>query len=248
VTVLIAAVLGSAVLPATAALAKGDLRPSSGQLSIVGPGLSKPIDKGWKGSCFAFGQSYCSSKPGFHSEREGFPSDIGQVKGAFWKLGVDSTFLTQISGRSMITFPPKGQAVGPKYEMTWRLTLGSQTATIHQELYPYGPPLAKGLSSVPWIHTPELQYAFGNMVLEGWMPTLPTFFQDLVAEGIPAAAPPAPAPPAPPAAAPPAPVAPVASTPSFPVWPVVVGIALLAGLVALGAAAGRPRRRVQPAV
>jgi hypothetical protein len=247
VTVLIAVVLGAAILPATAALAKGDMQPASGALSIVGPGLSKPIDRGWKGSCFAFAQSACSSKPGFHSEMAGFPRDIGQVKGAFWKLGVDSSFLVQVGGRSMVTFPPKGQPLGPKYEMTWVLTLGSQTATIHQNLYPYGPPLIKGLPSVPWIYTPDHQTVFGNMVLQGWMPTLPNFFQDLVDEGIPATAPPAPAPPAPPAAAPPAPAAPVASTPSFPVWPVVLGIALLAGLVALGAVAGRPRRRMQPA-
>jgi hypothetical protein len=244
---LVALAVAVAIVPATAALAKGDMRRASGQLSIVGPGMSKPIDKGWKGSCFAFAQSACSSKAGFHSEMAGFPRDIGQVKGAFWTLGVDSNFLVQVGGHHMMTFPPKGQSLGPKYEMTWILTLGSETATIHQDLYPYGPGLLKGLPGVPWIYTPEHQMVFGNMVLQGWMPTLPNFLQDLVAQGIPATAPPAPAPPPAPAApAPPAPVAPVASTPSFPVWPVALGIALLAGLVALGAAVGRPRR-MQPA-
>jgi hypothetical protein len=244
VTVLIALTVAAAVVPAAAALAKGDMYPSAGALSIVGPGLSKPIEKGWKGSCFAFGQAACSSKRGFHSEMGGFPADIGQVGGPFWKLGVDSNFLVQVGGQHMVTFPPKGQPLGPKYELTWVLRLGSDHATIHQELYPYGPPLLKGLPGVPWIYTPEHQAVFGNMVLQGWMPTLPNFFQDLVADGLPASAPPAAPPPAPPVAAPPAPVA---ATPSFPVWPVAMGIALLAGLVGLGAVAGRPRRRLQPA-
>jgi hypothetical protein len=197
-----------------------------------------------------FAQFACSNKPGVHRERQGFPSDLGQVGGAMWDLGNESNLLAQMGGRGGSFLPPSTGPLGPKYHVTWVVSTAGTTESIHQDLYPYGPPLLKGLSGVPWLYTPKGQTMLGQPVGSGWMPALPPYFQDLVARGLPSVAPQvAPPEPANPAGRAPAPVrVPATSTAhGIAVWPIGVGVGLLLALVMLGVLAGRPRRRLQAA-
>jgi hypothetical protein len=245
-TAVLAAALAALVLSPTAAFAKGDMAPTSMSVVITGPGLDKPISASWKGSCFVIQQFACSNASGFHRERQGFPSDLGQVSGLLWTLGNDSNFLAEVSGTSGSYRAPSG-SLGPKYEMRWTLSLPGRTETIVQSVYPWGPSPLVGLPKQPWVYTEAGETPFGEQVEAGWMPATPILLRHLVQHGLPAVAPQAIASARPVPADPPAAAAPVPAAGGSPAWPLVAGAAMLLVLVAAGVLVGRPRRRIQPA-
>jgi hypothetical protein len=248
--------MGAVMAFAPAAQAKGDMVPTSGLVVITGPGLAAPIARSWRGSCFMFLQGTCSKDRGYHRESQGFPPNLGQVSGPFWSLATQSNFLSQVGGHVGSFNAPAGAAeLGPKYLVTWTVTMANTTHTVVQDLYPYGPAVVAGLPRVPWSYTAKGQSLAGSDVSWGWMPTLSTYLDELVALGLPATAPPMPpiAPPAHPAQAPAQPAqapghAPAARhAPPTAAWPVALGVGLLLAALIVAAKAGRPRTRVQAA-
>ena len=168
-TVVLIGAIGSVMLFAPAAQAKGDMVTTSASVVITGPGLSKPIELRWRGSCFAFAQFACSKRIGSHPEAEGFPKDLGQVGGPFWSFATQSNFLSMVSGASgSFRAPADAIGLGPKYHVTWTLLMSGPVAeTVQQDLYPYGPSVLSGLPTVPWTFTPGGPDARGEPRLVG---------------------------------------------------------------------------------
>lgn len=241
-TLVLSLAMGAVMAFAPAAQAKGDMVPTSASVVITGPGLAAPITKAWRGSCFMLAQSACSKDRAFHRESQGFPPNLGQVTGLFWTLATRSNFLSQVGGTAgSYRAPGTAADLGPKYHATWTVTMDGATHSVEQDLYPYGPPVLAGLPRVPWSYTAKGQSMAGSDVSWGWTPMLATYFDQLVALGLPATAPPM-QPAEPPAHAP-------AATPAPPLaaWPFALGIVLLLGALVLAAATGRPRRHAQTA-
>jgi hypothetical protein len=159
--ILPAAIVAAFVLgTACPALAKG-----ADQATISGPGLTHPI--------------VLTGQPDA-------PGDLGSLSegsGLFLAM-----FGPDPGGPEMVAAQPAG-ALGPKYEIAYRVPGGPTPDIVRQDLYP-------AAAGGPLTYTPAGQTAFGGgtLVQSGWYRTPESFARQLVQLGLPVSASAAPAP------------------------------------------------------
>jgi hypothetical protein len=161
-------------------------------------------------------------------------------------VGLDQTALTTYLDLSNLFDPytrmhvrPSSVALGPRFALLLTMTCtgpsGLETASIHQDLYPYAS--FKGQSQV-WTFTPAAQRTCSEFVsvAPGWNASRRGLFDALTMAGLPVGAPVS-APNDVPGRLP------VAQPQRF--WPVFAVAAVLMTLLLVGVLVGRPRRRAR---
>jgi len=172
-TAILLVTVAASIAVGPAALAKGPLVPASGTAMISGPRLATPIVISWKGRCFEFATFACQEQP---------------IPGDFWTLVSDAGLGGyQPASLAVISFPRPANE-GPRYRVTYLMTLDGRTAVVRQDLFPYGPATYTGGQSHPWFWTPYRQVAFGQPVQGGWWPATATVRTMLEGRGLPPAA------------------------------------------------------------
>jgi hypothetical protein len=212
------------------AFAKGEVMQVRVTVSVDGPELAAPVVLRWGGRC-------------------PFPEFCGSTE-----KGLDGfSFLNSagVLGRAIVAPGPASQAaLGPKYEITYRVVSHGVVMTAHQDLYPFGPGTSPYDPQRPWLYAEPGQRLFTGMLPGGWI-MAPTSLVSILRDhgfDVPAT-PPAGFPTGPTTAEQPAP-APVPEPDGPATWAIVLGALALAGMVVAGAVVGRGRstkRAMRPA-
>lgn len=232
---MIAGVAGLALLvmaPGAAAKgAKGEPLPATGSVSVTGPGLTAPISLAWSGYCADFTARNCSERP------FGDPFAMPGATGDFWAIATASGAAELAKGYHAIELPPPAEDLGPKYLATFAITLGGDSTTIRQDLYPFASPV-DGVRRGAWTFTPPGQHGLSGDpnyydVHGGWWAADPGLVTALRSHGLPSTPP----------SLVPAPAGGPLRAAGGGIWPFLLGFGLLLSMVAAAIVLGRPRRR-----